>query len=192
MIELNTKRLLLKTPDVGDENLFASFELKNEAHFSRFTPNLDRMLFSNRYWTQKINAFIQEFAHGSSVRFMLFDKMALTASLIGVCNFTQIFRGAFHACYLGYKLDGEYEGRGLMYEALERACSYMFEEQNLHRIMANYIPANLRSEKLLVRLGFQKEGYAPQYLLINDKWEDHVLTSLTNRNWKKKSLPESV
>ena len=191
MIELNTKRLLLKTPDVGDENLFASFELKNEAHFSRFTPNFDKMRFSSEYWTQKINAFIREFAHGSSLRFMLFDKQAFPGPLIGVCNFTQIFRGAFHACYLGYKLDCDHEGQGLMYEALDRACSYMFEEQNLHRIMANYMPSNLRSGKLLVRLGFQKEGLAKDYLLINDKWEDHVLTSLTNRRWVKKAQLES-
>jgi len=47
----------------------------------------------------------------------------------------QIFRGAFHACYLGYKIDHAYEGKGLMYEALEVAIRYIFEELRLHRIM---------------------------------------------------------
>ena len=46
--------------------------------------------------------------------------------------------------------------------------------------MANYIPRNQRSETLLDNLGFAKEGVAIKYLLINGKWEDHVLTSLLN------------
>jgi len=33
---------------------------------------------------------------------------------------------------------------------------------------------------VLRRCGFQVEGLAPAYLLINGKWEDHVLTSIIN------------
>jgi ribosomal-protein-alanine N-acetyltransferase len=32
--------------------------------------------------------------------------------------------------------------------------------------MANYMPHNQRSGDLLARLGFEKEGYAKDYLLI--------------------------
>ena len=105
----------------------------------------------------------------------------------GYCNFTQIFRGSFQACYLGYKIDQELEGRGFMKEALECLIAYMFREQHLHRIMANFIPGNTRSEKLLNTLGFEKEGYAKKYLLINGEWQDHILTSLTNAHWKSSS-----
>jgi ribosomal-protein-alanine N-acetyltransferase len=48
--------------------------------------------------------------------------------------------------------------------------------------MANYMPANERSGKLLKRLGFTVEGYARDYLFIAGAWQDHVLTSLANRN----------
>ena len=47
--------------------------------------------------------------------------------------------------------------------------------------MANYMPSNKRSGQLLDRLGFQKEGVAKSYLKIAGKWEDHVLTSLVNK-----------
>ena len=70
-----------------------------------------------------------------------------------------------------------------MSEAIKKAIDYMFCEQNIHRIMANYMPSNTRSAKLLKKLGFTIEGLAKDYLLINGKWEDHVLTSLTNRYW---------
>ncbi|MCJ8298752.1 MAG: 30S ribosomal protein S5 alanine N-acetyltransferase, partial [Pseudomonadales bacterium] len=50
----------------------------------------------------------------------------------------------------------------------------------LHRIMANYIPENVRSAKVLEKVGFKKEGYSPSYLKIAGKWQDHVLTALIN------------
>lgn len=47
--------------------------------------------------------------------------------------------------------------------------------------MANYIPSNIRSENVLQKLGFEKEGYAKKYLKINGLWQDHILTSLVNK-----------
>ncbi|WP_415232094.1 hypothetical protein [Psychromonas sp.] len=38
----------------------------------------------------------------------------------------------------------------------------------------------MRSEKLLVKLGFEKEGVAKSYLKIAGSWQDHVLTSKIN------------
>jgi ribosomal-protein-alanine N-acetyltransferase len=46
--------------------------------------------------------------------------------------------------------------------------------------MANHMLANKRSEALLQGLGFEREGVAKSYILINGKWEDHVLNSLIN------------
>ncbi len=57
---------------------------------------------------------------------------------------------------------------------------YAFEDLRLHRIMANYVPHNQRSAHLLRRLGFVQEGYAKEYLKIAGRWQDHVLTALTN------------
>jgi ribosomal-protein-alanine N-acetyltransferase len=48
--------------------------------------------------------------------------------------------------------------------------------------MANHMPGNERSARLLKSLGFEEEGYAKEYLLINGKWEDHVLNSLLTKS----------
>jgi len=50
----------------------------------------------------------------------------------------------------------------------------------VHRIHANYMPHNRRSGAVLRRLGFVVDGFARDYLQINGRWEDHVLTSLIN------------
>ena len=34
------------------------------------------------------------------------------------------------------------------------------------------------------RVGFRVEGLAPAYLFINGRWEDHVLTAITNEDWQ--------
>ncbi|KTA85439.1 hypothetical protein [Aeromonas salmonicida] len=38
----------------------------------------------------------------------------------------------------------------------------------------------LCSAALLEHLGFEREGYARDYLMINGRWEDHILTALLN------------
>lgn len=70
-----------------------------------------------------------------------------------------------------------------MHEALQTLIRYMQRQQKMHRIMANYMPHNKRSGQLLERLGFEREGYAKDYLLIDGKWQDHVLTALTWQEW---------
>ena len=67
-----------------------------------------------------------------------------------------------------------------MTKALQFCLSYIIKDLNLNRVMANYIPENLRSGKLLRQLGFEREGYARKYLLLNGVWKDHILTSYIN------------
>ena len=102
--------------------------------------------------------------------------------MIGSCNFGNIVKGIFQACHLGYSIAKKHEGQGLMAEALQAGIDYIFETRGLHRIMANHVPGNLRSARLLEKLGFEREGYARAYLKIGGKWEDHVLNALINPN----------
>jgi ribosomal-protein-alanine N-acetyltransferase len=71
-----------------------------------------------------------------------------------------------------------------MSEALTAAIPYVFQNVNLHRIAATYMPRNQRSGRLLKSQGFEIEGYAKDYLMINDQWEDHILTSRINSEWQ--------
>lgn len=171
-IILTTSRLTLRTPQLEDDLALQVYEEQNRRHFAPWRGSIDSDALQN---------WVSEHENSQSFRFFLFQQNS--KSIIGQCNFTHIIRGPFQACYLGYHIDQQHEGKGLMKEALEKAIHYMFKEQNLHRIMANYMPANLRSAKLLQKLGFVIEGKAANYLLINGYWEDHILTALTNERW---------
>jgi ribosomal-protein-alanine N-acetyltransferase len=57
---------------------------------------------------------------------------------------------------------------------------------DMRQVMANYLSRNHRSANLLRKLKFVVEEYDRKYLFIQGKWQDHILTSLTNKNWQVK------
>lgn len=93
-------------------------------------------------------------------------------------SFWSIEHGDFEACTLSILLDRQLEGRGLMHAAVAPAIQEVFTRHRLHRIMATHLPENLRSARLLRRLGFVVEGYARDFIRVNGRWRDNVLLSL--------------
>lgn len=118
--------------------------------------------------------------NNTEVRFFLLSE----ERIIGIVGISNIVRGGFQAAYLGYNIDEHYQGKGYMTEALEEIIAFAFSALNLHRLMANYRPDNLASGRVLEKLGFTKDGFAKDYLLVNGQWADHVLTSKTNHHWR--------
>ena len=121
-----------------------------------------------------------ELQAGTAYAFWFRDVEQPSGPFVGGARLSNVVLGPFRACNLGYQLDVNATGRGLMHEALTEIIRYAFEELQLHRIMANYVPTNERSGQVLRRLGFAVEGYARDYLFIGGKFRDHVLTALTN------------
>lgn len=171
--------LLTLPPEDAAPRMLAFFE-ENREHLEKWSPTAPEDFYSASFWRDRLGQARAEFEQDKSMKLVLFERDAPAGPVIGVCNFSNFVRGPFQACYLGYSLDHRFEGRGLMIEALKAATRYAFETLRLHRIMANYVPVNERSGRLLRRLGFVVEGYAHDYLLINGRWQDHILTSLTN------------
>ena len=173
--------MILDSPEINDLLSYKKFEERNKMHLAKWETTSD--LNSEKDYESCLTCWENECQEGKSMRFFLKPK-ANPHLIIGMCNFSQIIRRGFQACYLGYNIDYAYEGKGLMFEAAETAIRFMFEEQQIHRIMANYMPINIRSAKLLARLGFVVEGYAEKYLRINNRWEDHVLNALSFEKWR--------
>jgi len=66
-----------------------------------------------------------------------------------------------------------FEGNGYIPEGLRLAIKYAFIIEKLHRLEANIQPENVRSIRLVKKLGFKKEGFSHKYLKIGTKWKDH-------------------
>ncbi|MEA5602238.1 GNAT family N-acetyltransferase [Nostoc sp. UHCC 0252] len=176
-------RLLLRAGIHEDIPQILEYFIYNKTYLTPFYPLWADGFFTEEYWQYQIENSFLEFINGQSLKLFIFTKKNPTI-IIGTINFSNFVRGAAHFCYVGYSLAESKQGKGYMAEGLKAATEYLFQELNFHRVMANYMPHNQRSGNVLKRLGFVIEGYARDYLLINGKWEDHIMTSLTNTNWQ--------
>jgi len=64
-----------------------------------------------------------------------------------------------HRAEVGYTLRKKYWGQGYMTEAFHAMLRWGFDELGLHTAYADINPENDASRKLLLKMGFQKEGY---------------------------------
>ena len=177
---IETKRLILTVAGPECVPFVKEYMMANRDHFRGSRPDLPEDAASDSYWHAQLAQQRDRFSAGSAVYFTIFERHP--GPVLGDCNFTYIVRGPLQACYLGYKLDRDAVGKGIMTEALTAAIGYMFEHVKLHRIMANYRPGNERSGRVLRRLGFTVEGFARDYLFLDGAWQDHILTALVNPN----------
>lgn len=104
-------------------------------------------------------------------------------ALVGVFNFSEIVRGAFHSAYLGYYAFAPYAGSGRMAEGLALALEFGFRTLKLHRIEVNVQPRNARSHALVQGAGFTREGFSRRYLRIGGHWRDHVRYAMLTEDW---------
>lgn len=66
-------------------------------------------------------------------------------------------------------------GKGLATTSLREATRLAFHGLRLHRVQAETLPHNVRSQRVLRRLNFVRYGTAAAYLKIDGAWRDNVL-----------------
>jgi ribosomal-protein-alanine N-acetyltransferase len=180
---IQSDRLRLRLPEDGDVPEIIRFYRENRQHLQPWSPTFPPELFQSEYWRDQIAERRAELEAGLGARtFIVLKEDA--ASVIGNISLTQVQRGPGQYCLMGYSLAARAQGHGYMVEAVSAAVGYAFEGLRLHRVAANYMPHNVRSAAVLRRAGFTIEGYARDYILINGRWEDHILTATVNPDWE--------
>lgn len=176
-----TQRCALRLPESEEANLMCDFVIENKNHLLPYEPSHPQDYYQIDFWQKKIHQLRDDFVNDKSCCLNIYLRE--NNQLIGTINYSHFIRGGFQSCFLGFKIAEKIQNQGLMTEALKASIIYVFRTLNLHRIAANYMPCNITSEKVLKKCGFKKEGMAENYLCINGRWEDHVLTSLINNQW---------
>jgi ribosomal-protein-alanine N-acetyltransferase len=177
-LEIQTDRLQLVLPSAALCDRYIDYLRNNREHVRSVTPARELSWYEPEAVRARIARGEEDFRAQTGLHLVILEKKAPGGPIVGDLAFSNVVRGPFQACHLGYNLDKNHVGRGYMTEALTAAIRFMFESWGMHRIMANYRPENLRSGQLLERLGFVKEGFARDYLLLDGAWRDHVLTAL--------------
>lgn len=174
-----TERLLLKIPDVTQAGQVLDYFVRNREFFREWDVAKGEAFYTVTCQEKLLAKDLEDLNNKVNIRYWIYKKENINR-IIGTVSFTNIVRGVFLSCFLGYKLDMDEINRGYMTEAVSKGIAVMFEDYGLHRIEANIMPKNLRSLKVVEKLGFHNEGLALKYLKINGKWEDHIHMVLLN------------
>lgn len=113
-----------------------------------------------------------------------FVRHGTCRELVGWVSISNIVRRAFQSAHLGYGAFSSHAGRGLMKRGLSAVIGAAFGELGLHRLEANIQPTNEASPALVSKLGFEREGYSPRYLMVDSDWRDHERWAIRKEIWK--------
>jgi ribosomal-protein-serine acetyltransferase len=98
-------------------------------------------------------------------------------TLIGCIDLHQIDWGNGNA-RIGYWLDRDHTGHGIMTRAVHLLAEYAFEALDLHRVEIHVATDNQRSRRIPERLGFSTEGTLRQVQRLRGAYHDHALYAL--------------
>ncbi len=97
----------------------------------------------------------------------------------GQVTVNNIVRGSAQFGSLGYWLDRDYAGRGVMPRAVALVIDHCFFTAGLHRIEIAIRPENSNSLRVVEKLGLHEVGFAPNFLHIDGAWRDHRIYAVT-------------
>lgn len=171
MLETENLRLIPADPALAEQ--LAQYYRRNRSFLQPFEPLREEDFYTAAYQRVLLAQEVEAEKQRQGYRFYLRLK-GRPDRLIGCIGLNQVVWGAFRSCFLGYKLDAEYEGQGFMTAAVALVVEYAFSQLQLHRLEANVMPRNKASLRVLEKNGFENEGLSRAYLYINGVWEDHL------------------
>jgi ribosomal-protein-alanine N-acetyltransferase len=160
--------------------MVSDFYVRNRDFLRKFEPVRDDEFFTEKYQENTLKEQIKDWEGQKNCRFYIFRKEK-EEQVVGTISLSNIVKGGFWSCYMGYALDEMYNGCGYMTEAVRRTVEFGFETLGLHRIEANIMPGNKASIAVVEKCGFAMEGLSRKYLKINGVWEDHVHYVILNQ-----------
>ncbi len=98
--------------------------------------------------------------------------------LVGQLTMGGITLGSLRGAHVGYWLDKQYAGHGLMPMAVAMAIDHAFGPMRLHRMEITMREENGPSRRVAEKLRFRFEGVRPRFLHIDGDWRDHLVYAL--------------
>ena len=84
---------------------------------------------------------------------------------------------------VGYALTTERQGRGVMVQALCTLLDDLFRRTRLERVEARCAVDNHASQRVLEKVGFQREGRLRSYFRLHGKRVDNYLFAILKEEW---------
>jgi ribosomal-protein-alanine N-acetyltransferase len=163
----------LRAPQMGDYLEWATLREASRDFLAPWEPTWPADDLTRASFRRRIKRYFEDQRGDLAYPFFIFRKHDNV--LVGGLTIANVRRGCAQAGSLGYWMGQNFARRGYMTAAVRAMVPFAFATLRLHRIEAACIPGNLASIRLLEKTGFQREGFARQYLCIDGIWQDHLL-----------------
>jgi ribosomal-protein-alanine N-acetyltransferase len=171
---LETERLLLRRVDSND--IKEIFALRSNPETMKYIPR--PLVKTDEDALEHINMIDSKIDSNEGINWAITLKD--NPKLIGIIGHYRI-RPESYRTEIGYMLLPEYQGKGIISEAVREAVKYAFNVMNLHSIEAIIAPENYGSAKVLEKNGFVKEAHLRENEFYEGRFLDTVIYSILNK-----------
>jgi ribosomal-protein-alanine N-acetyltransferase len=156
-----------------DADALAAAAKRNREHLRPWEPTRPESFFTEEGQREVVAGRLRQVELG------LYDCWLLwhASDVVGAANLQNIVRGAMLGADLGYWVDQAHLRRGLGVAAVEHLVQ-RGHDLGLHRLGASTMVANLPSQAVLRRCGFEEVGRIPDFLYLDGRWSDSILFNL--------------
>lgn len=177
----DSERIYIRRLEMDDLEALLDLRVRNRYFLKPFEPVTSDSHYTLEGQQEILETVQHNWEAGSGYGFGIF--LTNEDRLIGRVNLSNVVRGAWGSCTMGYSLDEHCNGQGFTTEAVRLALGFAFGPAELHRVQAAVMPRNVGSIRVLEKVGFRYDGFSEFYLKINGVWEDHNLYSVTRERW---------
>jgi ribosomal-protein-alanine N-acetyltransferase len=170
----------LRVPQAGDYEEWSELRFKSRNFLKPWEPTWPPDDLTRPAFRRRLRRYTEERRLDHAHSFFLFQND--TNQLLGGVTISNIRRSVAQTGTVGYWTGEPFHGRGYMTAGVRALVPHAFGTLRLRRLEAACIPTNAASIRLLEKVGFEREGYAREYLCIDGVWQDHLLFALLRRD----------
>ncbi len=175
--------LRLRLPKRADFAAWQNVRSASRPFLTPFEPKWHDYELTRNSFVKRVKTSADRAGNNTEISLFIFtlekEKNRVKETFVGGVTLSNIRYGAAYHANIGYWLGEEQTGKGYMNQAVALIMPFAFGELKLRRIHAACLPENDKSKNVLIKNGFQKEGFAPKYLQINGEMRDHLLFGIT-------------
>lgn len=140
---------------------------------------------SEEYTLESAQSFIRLNLSGLGETGSFSTAVLLDKKIAGMIGYTNLNR-TNNSIEIGYWLDREARGRGVITRCARFFVDYAFTRLSLNRVQINCNVENSKSRAVPERLGFKLEGTLRQVELLNGRYRDWAIYGMLAEDWLEK------
>lgn len=145
-------------------------------------PEVVRYLSEDPFTADDAKRFIENIKEQGGFPNKVAVELKAENKLIGHLVF-KMFCEKYQTREIGWVFHPAYRGKGYATEAAAALIEYGFKQLKLHRTIATCDTRNIRSSRLMERLGMRREAHFIKNTFLKGEWADEYFYAILDEEW---------